>query len=402
METGKEEDLELTFSCNCLNKFTINLMVKMSTKEKKYLISSYLVKKSGPRKDEKFYKEISLFWKTNRECCIEIINTLPRIGYYKDFFYILEHCNDKDLEEYLYQKIHKLIQKWKYGRNIILSKWIPREKSSFDRKYNFVGKISERLFPNDEKNIQKKKYRLLVSETCKKINTFESNLCAKTYDKIKDVTDNNLKTYQKVIMRNPELKKRVSEILKSRYEKFSLKRLLKEREKKILKDLRGTLLNPYIENKTKDFHIPASSLIVLNLDGNVFNNHLGYVIETLKSYFKNHDEFVINGVLPKLIRVKKDENIESLLNENIDEYSKLEMDKIKSIIDSKYKDFIIFSTHELSVDNYKEESIKWNLCKEKVFKERDVYRLEEILIKYNKKSWFEKALEWWNSLFKQE
>ena len=102
---------------------------------------------------------------------------------------------------YIYSLIYRLINRWKYGKNIILSKWLPREKSSFDRKYDFVNIISHMLFPECNTKNRKKNYRLLVSQTCKKINTFESNLCAKSYDKILDVSENNLKTYKKVIMK---------------------------------------------------------------------------------------------------------------------------------------------------------------------------------------------------------
>lgn len=371
----------------------------ISNKEGKYLLSSYLIKKSGPRKDHKFYKEISHFWKTNKECCIEIIDTLPKIGYYKDFFYILEYCDDNiDLRDYMYEKIIKLMKRWKYGKNIMLSKWIPRENSSFDRKYDFVNKISEKLFPEETPNIRKKKYRLLVSSTCHKINTFESNLCMKSYDKILDVTENNLKTYQKAIMRNKQLRNRVSEILKSRYENFSLKKLLKEREKKNLRSLRRVLLEPYIKNKVKYLKEQESTLIIVNLDCNLISNHLGYIVEKLKVYSKNHIEFVINGEIPKIIKFEGD--IERLLRENMDSCDNLDIKSIVKITGDKYNEYIVFSTHELEYEKeYKDYSISWRLCKEKKFKERDVYGLEDILKKYQKKSWIEKAIEWWNYVF---
>lgn len=299
------------------------------------------VKRSGPRKTPEFYLEIVELYRSDPVKGEKAIDLIPTIGYYKDYLYLLEVCDpikDKDFEDYMYNRIVKMINKWDRGKHIILSKWLPREKSSFDMKLNFVKKISLILFPNDTPIHRKKKYRQLVSKVCSKLNTLESNLCAKTYDKIKGFTESNLNTYEGLIDRNKTLRNIAVKDLKTKYKDYPISKLLIEKRKKPLKELRHKIIEPVIESKITSRKHPMDTLMILNISGRMFNNSKYKIYEHALIYANNHSEMIMNGFTPKIIGCGVDN-----VDQNMDHSDSIDLDKIKTLTDRKYSKYIIVS-----------------------------------------------------------
>lgn len=316
------------------------------------ILHSYCYKKRGPRKDVSFYQNIISLFETNPDKAKEIIEVLPKIGYYKDFMYLLEQSKtNPNFSNYIYDHIIGLIKQWPEDKYLILAKWLPRENTSFDKKCDFVKIISLKLFPNDSLNHRREKYRKMISNVMKKLNVLETNLCAKTYDNIKDLTESNLKTYEKLFQKNFLLQKRLKEILDERYQKYNLLQLLNEYDIKILHNIRKELLDKYIEIKRKEDSYPEDCIMVLDISSSMYNNSLNELISKILIYSNNHDKIVINSEFPLLIKLREKnisrDEVKSLIDSHLENNSKLDIKNIKSlIINSEFKSYIVVSSDE--------------------------------------------------------
>lgn len=345
------------------------------------VIQSYEHNKKGPRKDLNFYRSVVDLYANNPDKAKEIIKVLPKIGYYKDFFFILEVSNNDSLNNYIYDLIINLMSKWPDNQNLILAKWLPREDTSFDRKYKFVNTFSLKLFPNDKFNERKKKYRELVSQTAKKLNILETNLCARTYDKIEILTENNLKTYEKLFLKNPLLQQRLLEILEKRYQNYNMIQLINEYDIKTLHKLRVPLLNKYIELKKQDELYHKDCLMILDISGGMFNNNSANLYSRIIVYSINHTELIINGMKPRLITFEQNLNmkqVKTLIDSNLDYCDNINIKKCLSLVKNKYKNYTIVSNKSKNLDS--KLNISWDIINGSYMKRKlDLQILRDIL-----------------------
>lgn len=345
------------------------------------LVSSYTYKKKGPRKDPSFYKNLSDLFISDPVKAKKIIDILPKIGYYKDFLYLLEASLDnKDLQDYIYDRILFIIKhKWPSGKCIILSKWMPRENSSFDRKLNFVDYFSKRLFPDEKLNHRRKRYRKLIAETCKQINTIESNLCAKTYDNIDKLTNNNLKTYQKTIYRNPELKSKVKEIFTEQYSKNNSDSLIRLYDMKYCAKIRKPIIESLVKTKANNDIYSPDKLLILDISSSMFNNYIAKVYSRMICYSVNHTELIINSRYPKLVSLNGMLSIKDAKNivcSTLDVNLKLDFQKIKSMVKPKYNSYSIVCDKDISINDTKVnlDILNSNFVRKNRLKETEILR----------------------------
>lgn len=352
----------------------------------KYIKSSYFYKLKAPRKDEVFYQEMNQLSYLNFDCYKELLELITKMDYYKDYMYLLLYCDNPKAKDYIYDDIVFKMSKWKYGNYMYLSKWLPREKSSFDRKLNFIDDFTKKLFPDIKLNERRRLYRIFVSETCKKLNTFETNLCNKTYDLIEDVTEKNLKTYSKVIMRNTKLKKRISFILNRRYEKMGLKRLLIESQKFHLKELRNELLKPYIKNKSQTIMYPPNVLLIINLTPRLYNLYMNDIKCILIRYMNNHNEFIIGE--------KKLTDINTELSSYIEDYNDDEYDY--NLLHDKYPEYDKYVVFTLNTSCKNTENISYINPKLNIKKYTKLEHLNNITDEYKDIGFIDSIISWIN------
>lgn len=345
------------------------------------VIHSYEHNKRGPRKDKGFYKSLVELYARKPEKVKDIINVLPKIGYYKDFFFILEVSGDASLNDYIYSLIINLMNQWSEDKYLILAKWLPREKTSFDRKFDFVNKISQKLFPKDKHNDRKQKYRKLVAETAKKLNILETNLCAKTYDSIQDVTENNLKTYEKLFTKNLLLRQRLEEILDHRYKEYSMIQLITEYEIKTVHKIRAPLIEKYLQIKKSEETYPVDCLLILDINGGMFNNNSAELYARILVYSSNHTELIINGVTPRLITFEKNlsmQDVKSMIDSNLSYCDRINIRKIISLAKKKYNNYTIVSGKCRELKS--KQDVYWDIIDSSFSKKRrDIQILKDIL-----------------------
>lgn len=283
------------------------------------IIALYSTKKSGPRKNPRFYRQVVSLFISDRSKFDLIINTfIPEHEYYKDYFWLMEAAIDSpekdNIHDYMYTKIISLMRQWPKEKHLILSKWMPREKSRFDRSLDFIRNICKRLYPKDRLNIQRSKYRKLVSATSSKLNILESNLCQKSYDNITTLTENNLKTYQKAFSKNPDLRRRVETILQEKYQKFSLVKLLKEYRAEPMRQLRRQILAPILEDRLRRPSYPIDTMMILNIDPLVFNRCRLLLYSRVIKYLSNHDSYMVNDNPPRIVFKEPGSDVQQIMN----------------------------------------------------------------------------------------
>jgi hypothetical protein len=184
-----------------------------------------------PKKPYNVYKKLVDLYNIDQEKGLKWINELPSLGYWKDYMFLLVHCQKEkciSLEEYIYRKLGTKLKKdyenmKKNKKFSYLAKWVPREKSSFNKKLNFINKIKPFLFPNIENNnVYKKKYRNLVVELNKKLDVTEIKLCSKENDKIdfNNVSALCMKNNMSNFIKNEDSRKLLSNHYFSKYVKM--------------------------------------------------------------------------------------------------------------------------------------------------------------------------------------
>jgi len=159
-------------------------------KIKEYVLERFS-KRTGPQKSVSFYKTLVNLFESIPETTLELIDTIPDWGYWKDYFMILLYSENDKLDDYIYRLLIDQLNDdyddytFHGGSNVsMLAKWIPRQGKSFDKKFGFVNEICRRLYPKDSPNVAKTKYRKMVSTLNKHLGTPEIYLCSKEYDKI--------------------------------------------------------------------------------------------------------------------------------------------------------------------------------------------------------------------------
>lgn len=155
-----------------------------------YIQNSFVKRKT--KKSNKLYINICNIYNYYPNLIVCILNDIPKLGYYKDYFHILSFSKSNDLNNYIYtiviNQLNEDINNMNANKKIsTLGKWLPSEGSKINRKINFIDTFN-RLFWINEQHLNKftlrKKYRLLKTTINAKLGTLEAMMCAKNYDNI--------------------------------------------------------------------------------------------------------------------------------------------------------------------------------------------------------------------------
>lgn len=201
------------------------------------VVISYLVYSFGTRKKKKsphLYSNINLIFDTYPVLVKEILDEIPALGYYKDYFYILAVAKNENLIAYIYSCIIDQLQSdiinLKLGEKIsTLGKWLPREKSTINT--GFIDKFNTYMFPHiKNKFIARREYRKLKTSLNKKLGTLESKLCARQYDLIEFdlVSPYALKKEMRTIMKHDVSRDNYNEYKHNQLKRKTLSEFTKE------------------------------------------------------------------------------------------------------------------------------------------------------------------------------
>ena len=213
-----------------LNNDELNNVVTV----KEYLEFSF--RKRKPEKNYKLYINICNIYNLYPNTIIDILDNIPKLGYYKDYFHILKFSKNDSLNNYIYNLVVKQLKLDmenidKKKEISTLGKWLPREKSKINKNCGFVDKFNKLFFPDIiDENAARRKYRLMKTKINNILGTLESKYKTKKYDEIdyNKVSPYALKINKKLLMNNEHCKlgldKHETDILK----KSSLSELTKE------------------------------------------------------------------------------------------------------------------------------------------------------------------------------
>lgn len=153
------------------------------------LYLEYAFSKRKAKKNCKVYINICAIFEVYPNIIKEILINIPVLGYYKDYFYVLSFSTNAELNEHIYDiiidQITKDIKSIENNEEIsTMGKWLPREKSKINKRCKIVDLLSARLFPDDNKNTARKKYRQLKTQINIKLGTLESKICTQQYQMI--------------------------------------------------------------------------------------------------------------------------------------------------------------------------------------------------------------------------
>jgi len=202
-------------------------------------IKSYLEREfrfSRTKKNKALYININIIFQKYPDTIKEILNNIPLLGYYKDYFYILMFSRNPELDQYIYNIIHTQLKEdqsnLKKNKKIsTLGKWLPREDSKINKKCNFIDKFSEIFFPNSfDVYAARRKYRLMKTELNKELGTIESKLCTKQFSSINyaKVAPYALKKKMHIIQKHEESKIKYDEYQLALLKNMNLSELVRE------------------------------------------------------------------------------------------------------------------------------------------------------------------------------
>lgn len=311
-----------------------------------------------PQKKWYVYGKISKFYRKYPETIKSILKNINKIGYYKDWFYILvTGKHNKSLVDYIYKlildKLAEDLKSYDRGEKIsTLSKWMPRENGFFDKKVDFVNKFSELLFPDEKRGFtRKKKYRKMMSKLNKYLDTTEIKLCNKD---MKNINFNNISNiclhkHKKMFIEHEDTNINFQKYLFDKYLKFNIfsftKKILSTNilpfEQNILIKIWNTKKEFYINNFFHKIYTLNNNNkkynILLDMSSNMINTSTLYVIIgsilVLVEHFKL-DYIYTNCYKPNKISLKNLNVIDmakKILNNSSTfrsiEYGKLDKDK---------------------------------------------------------------------------
>jgi len=248
---------------------------------KQYLEYSFDRRKK--KKSMKLYTNLSLIYELYPDVIKEILDNIPTLGYYKDYFYILATTKNANMEEHIYILVIKQLKldmiNLENDKPIsTLGKWLPREKSNLNKETGFVDKFNS-LFFLDIKNkiMARREYRKIKTSINKKLGTIESKLCAKEYDSIEydKVAPYALKQSMSILMNHEESQRgfynyQLDKLKKKTLSEF-VKELIRDKQTVNIEDLeRIWQENKYIETIPHLDNI-ASTICVIDLSNAMYN-----------------------------------------------------------------------------------------------------------------------------------
>jgi hypothetical protein len=154
---------------------------------KNYLEEAFTKRKA--QKKKRFYKNLINLYEVYPLTITKIIDNIPKLGYWKDYIFILYYSDNAELTTYIYNLLlNQLLEDVQHDKDgmptTTLAKWLPRQGSSFDRKFDFIDKFNSLLYPCLERDSARRRYRQLLSKLTSKLSVPEVKLCAKEYNTI--------------------------------------------------------------------------------------------------------------------------------------------------------------------------------------------------------------------------
>lgn len=197
---------------------------------KNYL--EYSFKRRKTKKSLNLYTNLNLIYSTYPDLIISILDNIPTLGYYKDYFYMLYVTTNVELESYIYNIIVTQIKLDLVNENITtMGKWLPREKSKLNPKNKFIDKFNSLFFPHIKNKITaRQSYRKLKMQLNIKLGTLESKLCTRQFDSIEydKVAPYALKMSMPTILNHADSKKGLSDYKIMMLEKMNVFEFVKE------------------------------------------------------------------------------------------------------------------------------------------------------------------------------
>lgn len=144
---------------------------------------------------------------------------VEKYGYYKDYLNIIENgkyyskfakkLNIEDIIE-AYPEYDNMVKKMIEEKDKLIYKWLPTEKSHYDKKIKSCFFIKKIYGHYSGKEITSKIYRNLLCENREQLNVLERNMCTKKWDNIvfEHVPSRAMLLNKKVFERHDETKER--------------------------------------------------------------------------------------------------------------------------------------------------------------------------------------------------
>lgn len=201
---------------------------------KSYLLFSF--KNRRPKKDYKLYINICKIYNLYPKTIMELLNNIPSLGYYKDYFYILMFSRNVTLDDHIYDividQLHQDLNNLKNKQPIsTIGKWLPRENSKINKQCNFIDKFNKLFYPNaTDKFNARRRYRKLKTMLNNKLGTLEAKMCTKQYSEIdfNKVAPMALKRNTNALMKHDECVVKLDSFETNTLKKMSLSEFTKE------------------------------------------------------------------------------------------------------------------------------------------------------------------------------
>lgn len=140
------------------------------------------------KKSDNVYHNLCNIYNYFPETICGIIDNFPKLGYYKDYFFLLLISKNQSLNDYIYNIIVKQIKQdvenlTKGFPITTLGKWLPREKSKLNN--GFIDRFNSIYFHQiRDKRHARAQYRHLKTRLNVAIGTLETKMCAQDYANI--------------------------------------------------------------------------------------------------------------------------------------------------------------------------------------------------------------------------
>jgi len=201
---------------------------------KAYLQYSFRNRK--PKKDFKVYINICKIYNLYPNTITELLDNIPTLGYYKDYFYILMFSRSESLNKYIYDLVVNQLQQdlenLKQKKPIsTIGKWLPRENSKINKQCNFIDNFTQIFYPDARDKFNgRRKYRKLKTMLNNKLGTLEAKMCTKQYDQIdfNKVAHMALERNTVALMKHDECKIKLDLFETNNLKKLSLAEFIKE------------------------------------------------------------------------------------------------------------------------------------------------------------------------------
>lgn len=232
---------------------------------------SYLVKlfntnhhKNGSSKCNEFYKMLGMIYNTYPSLIKELVDYIMEWGNPRDFLLIIAFSDNKELNDYVYQKVLEII----HNDLEILEK-------NDDTPISTMGKYLPRnkTFINTETNFQDT-FTMLMWPTAKRITKYDKVKLSKKYRKLKSKLVNRLDIIETYIEQN-----KLEDIDFKGKSYFSIKKYM---SKLITNEVCKNKLIRYFNEKYSTFHLSHIINMLLN------NNLTTFEIDCINNYYNNN------------------------------------------------------------------------------------------------------------------